>query len=165
MQEHYYSSLLKRQKKQFDGNLDIKDVTDNRELWKTSKSLFSDKTKSSITILLEKDKAVTGNSEIATTLNSCFTNVVKLLEIPESENIDQLYEQIKTSTLKAIVKFRKQQVKKAINDSFANRSFSFSSIEKKDVLLKILKENVDFFSNYICLFSLKLLVHLNSHLP
>ena len=95
--------------------MDIKDVTDNRELWKTSKSLFSDKTKSSITILLEKDKAVTGNSEIATTLNSCFTNVVKLLEIPESENIDQLYEQIKTSTLKAIVKFRKQTSKKSHN--------------------------------------------------
>ena len=58
------------------------------------------------------------------------------LEIPELENIDQLYEGIKTSTLKAIVNFRKHPSKKATNDSFANRSFSFSTIEEKDVSLR-----------------------------
>ena len=66
-------------------------------------------------------------------LNSYFTNVLKSLEIPESENIDQLYEQIQTPTLKAIVKFIKHPKIKVINDSFTNRCFPFSTIEKKDV--------------------------------
>ena len=51
----------------------------------------------------------------------------------ESENIDQLFEQIQTPTFKAIVKFRKHPSIQAINDSFANRCFPFSTIEKKDV--------------------------------
>ena len=42
-------------------------------------------------ILLEKEKVVIDNSEIAKTLNSYFTDVVMDLEIPESGNIDQLH--------------------------------------------------------------------------
>ena len=79
----------------------------------------------------------TGNSAIAKTVNSYFTNMVKSLVNPESENIDQLYKQIQTPTLKTIVKFRKHPSIK--DDFFANRSFSFSSIEKKDISSEINK--------------------------
>ena len=65
-------------------------------------------------ILLEKDKAVTDNSEIFKTVNGYFANLIKSFEIPESENIDK---RIQTLTLKAIVGFRKHLIINAINDS------------------------------------------------
>lgn len=80
-----------------------------------------------------------------------FTNMIKSLEI---------------FTLKVIVKFRKRPSIKTINDSFANRSFSFSIIEQKNVSSKInelyslkalqdtmfhknLEKNVDFLGPYL----------------
>lgn len=42
----------------------------------------------------QKDEAVTDNSEIAKTINSYFTNVVKSLEAPNPENINQFYEKM-----------------------------------------------------------------------
>ena len=80
-----------------------------------------------------------------------FTNMIKSLEI---------------FTLKVIVKFRKHPSIKTINDSFANRSFSFSIIEQKNVSSKInelyslkalqdtmfhknLEKNVDFLGPYL----------------
>ena len=84
-------------------------------------------------ILLKKDTSVIGNREITNTIH-IFTNVVKSLEIPDSENIDQFYQQTQTPSLKAAVKFKKRQSIKTVNNSFINRSFSFCNIEKKDVI-------------------------------
>ena len=73
-------------------NWNIKDVTDYKKFWKTSKPLLSNKTKPSNTIiLLEKDKVITDNSEISKTLNSYLTNMAKSLKVPESENINRLH--------------------------------------------------------------------------
>ena len=44
-------------------------------------------------------------------------------------------------TLKAIVKFKKHPSVKAINYFFANRFFSFSTIEKNDVSGEVNKRN------------------------
>ena len=145
-QRNYYSPFTRKREKQFYRNLDIKDVIDKNTFWKTIKPLFPDRTKSSNTmILLEKDKVVTDNGEIAKRLNSSleiyYKDFYKSLEIPESENIDQRYEQIQTPTLKAIVKFRKHPNIKAINNSFANRSFCFCIIKEKDVSSEINKLN------------------------
>ena len=85
-------SLIRKRKKQFCVNWNIKDVTDYKKFWKTSKPLFSNKTKPSNTIiLLEKDKVITDNSEIPKTLNSYLTNMAKSLKVPESENINRLH--------------------------------------------------------------------------
>ena len=80
--------------------------------------------------------------------------------------------------MKAIVKFRKYPITKAINDSFRNQTFSFSSIERKDVggeinklnshiqdtdiPVKIFKENIDFFWTIFSYFLMKQLVHVDS---
>lgn len=77
--------------------------------------------------------------------------------------------EIKDPLEKRLLKFEKHPGIKTINDSFGNRSLSFSAIEKKnvysdisklnyckfiqdtDISVKILKENEMFFSNYIFL--------------
>ena len=40
---NYCVKLLKRSKKDFDNNLDVKKVTDNKHFWKTIKRKFTDK--------------------------------------------------------------------------------------------------------------------------
>ena len=52
--------------------------------------------------------------------------MVKPLEIPNSENIDQFHERIETPIFNVIAKFRKHPSIKAINHSFANQYFPSS---------------------------------------
>ena len=112
-------------------------------------------------ILLKKDTSAIDNREIANTIRIYFTNVVKSLEILDSENINQFYEWTQTPSLKAIVKFKKRLSIKTVNDSFTNWSFNFCNIEDvineiikinsrktrqdTDIPVNILKENADFF--------------------
>ena len=63
-------------------------VTDNKKFWKTVKSLFTDKvqTSSSIT-LVENEKIITNDSEIAEIFNEFFTNSTKTMDIAPGECI------------------------------------------------------------------------------
>ena len=62
---------MRRTKIDYYGNLNEKDVIDNKRVWKTVKPLFSDKAKSSerIALVLE-DKIVTTDDENTKILNS-----------------------------------------------------------------------------------------------
>ena len=64
-QLHSVVSLLRKEKKDFYGNLDISKVTDNRAFWKIVKPKISDKVKirSKIT-LVEDDKILSQDDEI-----------------------------------------------------------------------------------------------------
>ena len=62
---------MRKTKIDYYGNLNEKDVIDNKRVWKTVKPLFSDKAKSSerIALVLE-DKNITTEDEKAKILNS-----------------------------------------------------------------------------------------------
>ena len=51
-QRNYFVTLIRKGKKEYYVSLDVKDITDNKEFWKTVKPLFSDKSKSRRTITL-----------------------------------------------------------------------------------------------------------------
>ena len=63
-------------------------------------------------------------------------------------------------TLKSIMKNRRQPSITAIHDAYKRSSFPFSTVEKVDVITeikklskkKILKENFNFFAEWICIF-------------
>ena len=62
---------MRKTKIDYYGNLNEKDVIDNKRVWKTVKPLFSDKAKSSErTALVLEDKIVTTDDENAKILNS-----------------------------------------------------------------------------------------------
>ena len=93
-----------------------------------------------------------------------------MLRIPESNNIDPQSERMPCPTLKSIMKYRRHPSITAIQNAYKRSSFSFSTVEKVDVtreiqnfskkkaiqdggiLVKILKENVSIFAEYICTF-------------
>ena len=106
-QRNFCVSLLRKAKKDYYGNLNEKDVIDNKKFWKTVKPLFSDKVKSSEKItLVHEDKIITTDDENGKILNSFFSNVVKHLKIPEFKDIDFSAECISHPALKSIMKFR-----------------------------------------------------------
>ena len=85
-QRNYVVSLLRKEKKDFYGNLDISKVTDNRVFWKIVKPKISDKVKirSKIT-LVEDDKILSQDAEITETFNEYFINI-PILNTPNNQS-------------------------------------------------------------------------------
>ena len=75
-------SSLEMQKKSHYSNLDIKDVNDNKNVWKIVKPLFSEKMTANENItLVGNNNIISSDSEIAEKLNTFFSNVVNELNI------------------------------------------------------------------------------------
>ena len=61
-------------------------VTDNKKFWRTVKPLFTDKVQSSSSItLVENEKIITNDSEVAEIFNEFFTNITKTMDITPGE--------------------------------------------------------------------------------
>ena len=75
-------SLLRKTKKAYYSNLNVKDVVDNKKFWKTIKSFFSDKSNNfENTSLIEKGNLLTDDFEIAETFNKYLQNLVSNLDL------------------------------------------------------------------------------------
>ena len=81
-------SLLRKTKRAYFSQLDIKIVNDNRKFWKTINPLFSEKAyrKESIS-LIENDKLITNDKTLAETFNNFFSNIVKNIKVDDKQNI------------------------------------------------------------------------------
>ena len=81
-QTNYCVNLLRKTKKQYYKNLNVKNVVDNQTFWKTVKPYFSDKGSNSRRItLLENDSILTDDKDIAKTINNFFINITKNLNV------------------------------------------------------------------------------------
>ena len=101
-------SLLRKEKKNYYNNLDLKIFDDNRKFWKSIKPLFSDKQKilDKNIFILEDGIIYSKNEEVAEKLNNFFIDAVQNLEIEPfvSEeanyvfdgNIDEIIKQYET---------------------------------------------------------------------
>ena len=58
-------------------------------------------------ILVDNEKIITNDKEIAKVLNDLFSNIIKTLIIPQKNHADSIIENVRDSTLKAILKYRK----------------------------------------------------------
>ena len=85
-QRNFVSNLNKRVKKQYFANLASE--VENKNFWATCKPLFSKKSSwmSEKLILIENNKVLNDDLEIATVFNEYFNNITSNLEIPEWEN-------------------------------------------------------------------------------
>ena len=72
-QRNYCASLPRKSKRNYYSNLNVKDITDNKKIWKTIKPLFSNKTKSAVSITLkDNNKIVDSQNEVAKSLTITF---------------------------------------------------------------------------------------------
>ena len=91
-QRNYCVSLLKMTKKDYYNSFNEKDVNDNRIFWKTVKPFLSNKKVSKEQILLaENDEIISEDSKIAESLNSFFSNIVKIVKFLNTSPITILY--------------------------------------------------------------------------
>ena len=81
-QRNYCVNLLRKEKKNYFNNIDLKRITDNKQFWKTIKPFFSDKHNISRKItLIEDDEIISNDIKVAETMNDFFINSVKKLNI------------------------------------------------------------------------------------
>ena len=101
-QRNYCVSLLRKTKREYYSNLDVKNITDNKTFWKTVKRFLSDKVTSTQKITpIENDKIVKNDNDTARVLNTFFSNIVRDLKIPDYNNCDPMAENIQEPVLKS----------------------------------------------------------------
>ena len=73
-------SLLKKERKKYYNNLDLKVIEDNKKFWQNVKPLFSGKSKSKTNItIVDNENVVTEKGEVAEILNNYFIEAVQIL--------------------------------------------------------------------------------------
>ena len=94
-------SLLRKTKVNYCGNIDEKDIADNKKNEKTVKPLLSDKSINNGKIHLSENEAlINSESKTAEVRNKFFSNIVKNLKIPENENLNSNFEKVKNQSLR-----------------------------------------------------------------
>ena len=136
-QRNYCVFLSRKTKKDYYANLNVKDIVDNKQFWRTVKPLFSHKTKSSKKIALETVN--TQDEQNAQLLNISFLNAVKNLKIPGFSNTNPLAERLSNPTLKAILKYKNQPSIVATRNANNNSHFHFNEVSFENVYKEIRK--------------------------
>ena len=135
-QQNYCVSLLRKFKREYYNNLDVKNIIDNKTFWKTIKPFLSDKVTST---QKKNDKIVKNDNDAARILNTFFSNILRDLKIPDYNNFDPMAENIEESVLKAILKYRNHPRILTIGEVFKkNSQFSFKCVDKDEILKEIL---------------------------
>ena len=168
-QRNYCVNLVRREKRKYFQNLNIKDVTDNKIFWKSIKTNFSDKNGNSGKIsLVDDDIIISNDTEIAETFSNYFSSVITSLDIPFNKELLSNAEEEKNPLKKAILTYKDHPGIQSINSKHINTAkFSFKEIteeevsneilslhsakasQKSDIPTKILKVNVDIYSFYL----------------
>ena len=120
--------------------MNVKDIVDNEQFWRTIKPLFFDKTKSNEKITSVEDQTVTTQDEQnPELLNIVFSNAVKNLKIPRFSNTNPLAERLSNPTLKAILKYKNQPSIVATRNANNNSHFHFNEVSFENVYKEIRK--------------------------
>ena len=103
-----FVSLLSKVKRRYYETLNEKSVIDNKLFWKTVKPFLSDKIVAKNKInLTENGELIKTDVETAEILNDFFfSNIIQNLDITRYSNNEPFLDNIKDSTMKAILKYR-----------------------------------------------------------
>ena len=154
-QRNFCLSLIRKEKKNYFSNINVRNITDNKKFWKTVKPLFTEKVsfQSKITLIeknyitqegeddLEIENVISDDMEVSEVFNDFFVNIVPNLKITEP-NVDRNFIETNDQTSNAISKFRNHpSIAKIKSKNSDSCHFSFTEITYISVLEKI--ENLD----------------------
>ena len=132
-------SLLRKSKRSYFENLNVKLVRDNKKFWKNVAPLFSNKIKSKERItLIENENIISSDKKVAETFHEFFSNVVKCLNIFQNPYLISGTSQ-SDPVLQSIEKFSKHPsiiLKKRKNNSNYTFSFKFETQKKFSKLIQ-----------------------------
>jgi predicted transport protein len=134
-QRNYCNRLYKRERKKYYTNLNLKNITDNRKFWKTVKPFFTDKGGGmNKFILVENDKIISDDKEVAQTFNDYFDEAVKSLGISENKILLTEPENSQGKVLDAIKMHESHpSILKIKENVRVDTEFSFSPVSLQDI--------------------------------
>ena len=137
-QRNFCVNLLKKEKKRFYNNLDLKVFDDNKKFWQAVKPLFSGKQKilEKNIIILDGDKIISDNKDVAEKLNDFFIEAVENLEIEHFETEDISREYLESSDdIEVILKQYEMHpsVLKIKDNVTLDGKFTFHDIGERDI--------------------------------
>ena len=92
--------------------------------------------------LVDNEKIIANDKEIAKVLNDFFSNIIKTLNIPKKDHTDSIVENVRDPTLKAILKYRKHPSILAIKRRIKSGPvFTLNHVTKEDVIKEIKKHH------------------------
>ena len=105
-QKNYYNRLYKKTRKEYLNNLNLNNITDNKKFWRTVKPFFTDKgARREKIVLVEEERIINNDVEIAQTFNDFFDGAVKSLDISNNEVLLTKIEHSVGKVLDAIKEF------------------------------------------------------------
>ena len=142
-QRNFCVNLLRKTKKDYFNDLNIKNITDNNAFWRTIKPYFSNKgLNSSSVILSEKNKNVTNGQNIANIMNNYFTGItihlnLKPDQINYSENLTNIIEKFQYHESIQTIKLAKFHHRQTFNFHYV----SVKEVKKELINLRSNKVN------------------------
>ena len=129
-QRNFCVKLLRRTKKEFYNNLNVKYITENKLFWKTVKPSFTDKTlKDERITLVENNKVVSDESELVEIFSKDFGNIVQNLSI---DGLTNTSDNDAVTIRQAIEKYQNHPSIKVIRENIdTTNNFSFELINSE----------------------------------
>ena len=140
-QKNYCNRLYKREKKKYFSQLNLNNINDNKKFWNTMKPFFSGKggVKDNI-VLVDDNKIISDDIEVAQVFNDFFENTVNTLEIKENKAVLTNAADIDGVIEKAIKTFENHPSIISIRENVKIESrFSFSKVKACDIRSEIIK--------------------------
>ena len=138
MQRNHCVHLLRKTKKNYFTNLNMKDITDSKTFWKTIKPNFYEKGSSSMKIILsEKGSILNDNKKVCNTMNNYFVNITKTLNLKpyKCSNSMKINEIISTFDNHVSIK----KIKEYFPDAF-NSNFEFTEVSQNEVKKEVINK-------------------------
>ena len=84
-------NLLRKTEKEYFENVNVKDINDNKKLWKTIKPFFSNKgLNTNKLMIIEKNNLISEEFVLANTINQYFNSITKQLNLKKSPQLKHL---------------------------------------------------------------------------
>ena len=131
---------MRKTKRNFFKNVNEKKISDNRTFWKKIKPYFNGKGGMSSKItLVERDKIIHKDKEIAETMNKYFVNITKTLRLKRSKKYNTNDIDILTSQFKDHASIKKIELS---YPEIVPDTFKFTLVSSEDVKKEIMNLNV-----------------------
>ena len=141
-QKNYCNRLYKRERCNFYKKLDLKNFTDSKKFWKTMNPFFTNKGGREDIVLIDGEKIISDDTEVAQTFNNFFKDCIGSLNISENKLLISKFESNDGCVDKAIKKFENHPSIRSINENVkVNERFSFSEIKMDDIKQEMKKLN------------------------
>ena len=136
-QRNFCNKLYKKERKKYYEMLNLKNVTDNKDFWKTAKPFLSNKVTTSPKIsLVEKGETVSDESKVANSFSNFFENAIRSVGIKANEYSQENYG-LKNPVEIAMKKFEQHPIINLINKNITNNeNFCLSPVDHENIFKK-----------------------------